>query len=794
LLEHRTRKKTGALKNQTAAPALQRREAAAMRTGGNEGTKSKSSKGPAPKKRKRGWGGKALQRLFHYLGRRDQQLNEELLKTLSVPKAVRPKLYLSLRAKALPVRKGPARKSKQRPAHPATQALANSLVQAATLLNTQPRPRSRLRVGLAAAVGIQAPRWESIGPTQIPNGQTYGTNTIAVIGRVACIAVDPGDAKHLLCGSAGGGIWESTNQGTSWAPRTDQMPSLATGAIAFDPGNAKTVYAGSGEGNFYYNLGAGIYRSTDGGTTWQVHASAPFIGVGFFALVVDPNKTSRLYAGTTAGLYVSGDSGKTWTQRRAGLCWAISAAKGGANAEILAACQDGLFASTSGGATFTAVSLPSKPAATWSRLAVDHVAGTPDVAYVFGAAGDKGHFWRRSGGVWKKAAKLPTGLEVSQADYDWYVAAAPDDAKRVYLGAIDGYRGDLTGAVWKWTNITTNNKNSIHPDQHCLAFAPGDSKTIFAGSDGGLFLSRTAGAKWEALNNGMAITEVEYLAFDPDDWRWIMAGTQDNGTLNYTGTTSWLQIAQGDGGDCGVNPLNAKEVYHSYYYVSLEGSTNKAKTWTDLKPQDMESLFYPPVSVFGQTVCIGGTALQVSRDRGANWTLFKLKLAARDVATSSCMPDADTIYVGTQFGQVFKAVWGGNTWTITSLTQPFKAYISCIATDPSNPQRLWVTSSWNTVGNGMVCGSNDGGATWSNVTGNLPPIPKNSVVVDPANENRVFIAADIGVYQSLDLGATWTPFSEGLPNAIAADLVFHAKARKLICGTRNRGVWVIDVP
>jgi len=766
-----------------------------MRTGGNEGTRrGRSSKGPAPKKRKRGWGGKALQRLFHYLGRRDQQLNEELLKILPVPKAVRPKLYMSERAKALPVRRGPARKSAQRPARPATQALANSLVQAATLLERQAPTRSRMRTTLEAAVGIQAARWQSIGPTEVPNGQTYGTNTIPVIGRVSCVAIDPGNAKHLLCGSAGGGIWESSDQGKSWAPRTDQMPSLAIGAIAFEPGNPKTVYAGSGEGNFYFNLGAGLYRSGDGGTTWQVHASAPFIGVGFFALVVDPNKTSRLYAGTTSGLFVSTDSGKTWTQRRPGLCWAIAAAKGGANAEILAACQDGVFASTSGGTSFTAVKLPSKPTAAWSRLAVDLVAGTPDVAYVFGAAGKKGHFWRRSGGTWTKAATLPSGLDVSQADYDWYVAASPDDPKRVYLGAIDGYRGDLSGSSWKWTNITTNGKNSIHPDQHCLAFAPGDSKTIFAGSDGGLFLSRNAGAKWEPLNHGMAITEVEYLAFDPDDWQWIMAGTQDNGTLCYTGTTSWMQIAQGDGGDCGVNPLNAKEVYHSYYYVSLEGSKNKAKTWTDLQPASMGALFYPPVSVFGQTVSIGGDALQVSRDRGDNWTLVKLKLSAKDVATTSCMPDADTIYLGTQLGLVFKATWAGNAWKIVALTQPFKAYISCIATDAGNPQRLWVTSSWNKVGNGMVCRSDDGGTTWANVTGSLPPIPKNSVVVDPANGDRVFVAADVGVYQTTDLGATWTSFSDGLPNAIAADLVFHAKARKLICGTRNRGVWVIDVP
>ena len=115
--------------------------------------------------------------------------------------------------------------------------------------------------------------WQSIGPDHIPNGQTYGTNRVDVIGRVSSIAIDPGNAKHILLGSAGGGIWESKNSGTTWQPRTDKMPSLAIGALTFDPSNGKRVYAGSGEGNFYANLGAGIYRSTDGGTTWTVLAS-----------------------------------------------------------------------------------------------------------------------------------------------------------------------------------------------------------------------------------------------------------------------------------------------------------------------------------------------------------------------------------------------------------------------------------------------------------------------------------------------------------------------------------------
>jgi len=93
-----------------------------------------------------------------------------------------------------------------------------------------------------------------------------------------------------------------------------------------------------------------------------------------------------------------------------------------------------------------------------------------------------------------------------------------------------------------------------------------------------------------------------------------------------------------------------------------------------------------------------------------------------------------------------------------------------------------------------VCRSDDGGATWTDCTAGLPNIPKNAVVVDPANSDRVWVGADVGVYESRDAGRTWSAFSAGLPNAIAADLLVHARDRKLICGTRSRGVWAIDVP
>jgi hypothetical protein len=719
-------------------------------------------------------GGKALQRLFAYLRRRDPAMRESVAAALVLPGAGQT-----------------ARKPRPRAA---AKSFAAALSKAAAGLS-----KGRGRARRAATRGVAgppsaAPPWHPLGPSVIPNGQTYGSNLINVIGRVACIAIDPKNPQHVLLGAAGGGIWESKNAGAAWSPCTDNMPSLAIGAIAFDPGNAARVYAGSGEGNFYYNLGAGVYQSTNGGTNWSVLAAAPFLGAGFYDLVVDPHNPQILYAATTQGFFKSVNSGGSWKQTRNAVCWDISVHPGGGTVELLAAFADGLFVSTNGGSSFTPVALPGKPAGAWTRLAVDRVTASPDVAYVFGAAGSRAFLWRRTGTAWASVTPpgSPSPMNLQQAWYDWYVACPPDNTQRVFLGAIDGFRGDLAGKVWKWTDITTQGPDSIHPDQHCLTFSPGNSNIIYAGSDGGIFRSANSGASWTALNSGLGITEMEYIAGDPTTPKWLMAGTQDNGTIGFTGTSVWKQIAQGDGGDCGVNQLNPSVIYHSYYGVSLERSVNKGGSWSPMNPPSLASLFYPPVEVFGGTVAIGAASLLVTRNGIPPWTTVPLGLTGNEVPSAMRDIDANNILVGTTTGRMLRLSWTGSAWSKTQLASPASRYISCIAVDPSNPQRFWVTISQ--VGGPSVYRSDNAGTSWINCSAALPKIPMNAVAVDPANYKRVWVAADVGVYETLNLGGSWAVFGSGLPNAMAADLLFHKQARVLFCATRNRGAWAIAVP
>lgn len=768
----------------------------------------------ATKRRKvRRPGGKVLQRLFTFLGQRDPTFNNDIVAVVPVPKAVRPNYALTKQAmKAKPVTTRSLKRTRRRP--PAAKSYAASIAKAAAKLNKRKRARASTRratarTRLAAPPPGAAGVWQEIGPRRVPNGQTYGSNKVDVIGRVASIAVDPGDPKHLLLGSAGGGVWESDDTGATWEPRTEQMPSLAIGAVTFDPTNSNRAYAGSGEGNFYSNLGAGVYKSTDGGTTWTVAASAPFVGVGFFDLVVDPSTPSTLYAATTQGFFRSTNSGASWSLRKAGQCWDISVHPSGGSTEILAAFGDGLFVSANAGSTFTAVALPSLPGSPWARLGVDRVTSSPDVAYVFGAAGGAAFLWRRTGSTWAAVTTPPVNddptqyspnkLEIGQAQYDWYVAAPANNTQQVFIGAIDTFRGTLSATAWQWKNVTTQGPNSIHPDQHALTFSPGNDNILYAGNDGGLYRSANGGASWKSLNEGLGICEIEYLASDPSTWQWLLAGTQDNGTMIYTGSQVWEHAADGDGGDCGVNQLNPDVIYHSFYDVSLERSANKGTSWTDLNPPPFSafvnpptSLFYPPVEVSGLTVAIGAKSVVVTRNGTAPWTTVSLGLASGELPSAMRAMDANTLLIGTTRGGMLRLSWNGTTWSKTVLSSPAPRYISCIAVDPSNVQRIWVTISQ--MGAGHVYRSDDAGATWINRSAGVPNIAVNAVVVDPANFQRVWVAADVGVYQTMDLGATWTAFSNGLPNAMAVDLLFHKQDRTLICATRNRGAWVVPVP
>jgi len=647
---------------------------------------------------------------------------------------------------------------------------------------------------LAAAPAPGAPSWRSLGPVTIPNGQTYGASRVNVSGRIAAIAMDPSDPAHLLVGAGNGGVWESADQGASWDPRTDGAATLTVGALVFDPHHPGAVLCGTGEGNWWFYLGAGILRSTDGGTTWSTLCRDPFLGQGFYDLRFDHSTPDRLLAGLTSGLYSSSDGGATWSQHSASRTWSVAFGAG----EALAASADGVHRSTDGGLTWTSVTLPGAPGA-FDRLAVAIAPSDPAVAYAWGAKGSQPYLWRRTVSGWARAS-TPPGLSTTQAWYDWFLAVAPDQSEEIYLGAIDAYRGNLHGNTWSWVDITTKGPSgdSIHPDQHAIGFEPGNPDRLYIGCDGGMFTSSDRGVTWQHLNNGLVISEFEYLAQDVTSSTWLFGGLQDNGSARWTGSSTWEHTADGDGGDCAVNRSNPTVVWHTYYGMSPEVSYSRGawNSWRSVSPpvpNGEGSPFYPPVECSltdGNTFAIAGNALYITRDNGSSWRRLPYPTAAS--GTSLAVPNADKVWVGTNGGQLFRTAWNGSTWSVlTASASPRPgAYLSDLLVSPSG-LTLWVTS--RTVGGARVLLSTDGGTTWHDRSANLPALPVNAIAVDPTDVDRLWVAADLGVYQTLDGGQSWSSFGTGLPNAYVGDLILNPVGRVLRAGTRNRGVWEVNV-
>jgi hypothetical protein len=205
----------------------------------------------------------------------------------------------------------------------------------------------------------------------------------------------------------------------------------------------------------------------------------------------------------------------------------------------------------------------------------------------------------------------PAGLSTGQAWYDWFLGVAPNNGNRIYVAGIEVYRGELSGTTWTWVNISNKGAtgDSIHPDQHAIAFDPVTPDTIYVGCDGGLFQSPNRGTNWTSLNRGLAITEIEYLDHDIGSSRYLLAGTQDNGSIRYTGSAVWEHAADGDGGDCSVGTVVPTTVFHSFFGMGMERSTTKGNfgSWGWIGPNVPAKLQCALLSSAGDTRRVGRT-------------------------------------------------------------------------------------------------------------------------------------------------------------------------------------------
>ncbi len=687
-----------------------------------------------------------------------------------------------------------------------------------------PNALQRARAQLAATRGarllgapppISGTQWQPLGPNAIP---LFGTS----VGRMSAIAVHPTNASVIYVGGAQGGVWKTVDGGASWTPLTDRECSLAMGSIALDPVNPDIVYAGTGEQHFsgdsYY--GCGLLRSTDGGATWtRLGASAFAPGAGgarISRVVLAPSTagtpaTTTVFAASDLGLFRSTDGGGTWSELLVGAlgcssfptCAATDLVIHPTNDSILYAAirTRGVYKTVDRGATWTA--LPSGfPTAQVGRINLALTPTAPDTLYASvhnTSTSQLLGIWRTldGGGTWTPLAASGASCG-SQCWYDMYITVHPTTPTTIYFGGVSLYRSTDAGATFQ--NITS----FIHVDQHLMTFDPQDPQTVYAANDGGIYRSTNGGTSWTSLNTGLELTQFyEGISLHPSDRTIVLGGTQDNGTLQYTGVPNWLFVLGADGGYTAIDHDNPTVRYAETQWTANSGFGGPRRSDGGgfvLKVNGIaagdRAQFIPPLvmdPVNAATLYFGTYRLYRTTDRAESWTAISPDLTGGSGTITAIAPAPTNrlaVYVGTNNGLLQLTTDGGASWAPRTSGLPNR-FVQDIAVDRADWQTAYVAVSG--FGTGHVFRTVNGGQTWNDVSGALPDVPVNAVILDPASRGIVLIGTDLGVFMSADSGGTWAPLDQGLPNVAVYDIAYNPATATLIAATHGRGMFQLQL-
>jgi photosystem II stability/assembly factor-like uncharacterized protein len=646
--------------------------------------------------------------------------------------------------------------------------------------------------------------WFQIGPTNRA-------------GRMKDIAIDPVDPLVMYAAAASGGLWKTTDGAVTWFALDDGLPSLGAGAVAIDPNDHNVVYLGSGEGHYNADavLGVGVLKSTDAGATWNTTGLSWDVtqGRAVNAIRID-GVNGTIMAATSIGLHRSTDGGASWTLVLGNeTCTDVEIRSD--DPQIMYACvgypwgtaTNGLYVSSDNGQSFTpVVDAVFPPTSQIGRCMVDYCDAVPTTVYftVSGTFGFNGTalvgVYRSidGGATWELRATSPNFYS-SQGWYDNVLAVHPVNPDVVFVGGIDIYK-TLNGGT-NWTRRTAWDAaesaiNYVHADQHAFAFHPNDPETVFAGCDGGIFRSTNGGTAWTARVGDLCTYQFYAMGQALQDSNLLMGGCQDNGSNLYTGADdTWDHVFGGDGGYCVIDYTNPNKIYAEWQFGNMVKSADGGSSWADFTAGITEDgawvtpfLIHPtnPLTFYSATKYVYRTT------NGHFWTKRSSQLSNSEMITMDiCESNPDWIYTVANARSVWYTNDGTTTWTACSVTGLPSRKAVMIAVDPHVPQRAVLVFSG--YGTGHVYRTTDAGASWADISGNLPDMPVNAVKFDPAQSSHLYIGTEFGVFRTTNGGVSWEPFMNGLPNVVVTDLRLHPTTRTLRAATYGRGMWETEL-
>ena len=672
--------------------------------------------------------------------------------------------------------------------------------------------------------------WVSIGPS---NGA----------GRTTGIALHPTDPNTLLIGTAGGGVWKSTDAGSSWVPLTDSLNDLSVGAIAIAPSNPDVVYLGSGEGGLAIDFipGIGFLKSTDGGANWILPSSV--LATQFFRISVNPNNANDLVVATNRGAFRSTDGGANFTSviNQATYREVSDIVRHPTNSPILYAATWDAFAwcaragncsfasprvlkSTDGGSTWIEKSsgIPaSTQTAEVNRMALAISPSNPSVLYLNSSTLDAStndevsHIYKTTNGgdSWIDLSAIAANSNRSishflgtQGWYDNTLVVSPTNENVVIAAGVGYIRSTDGGSSWQSAPFSSTS-TAPHVDVHDLRY---QGSRLYIANDGGVWSSPDNGQTAADHTAGLVTRQYYALFNDPVNRNRVIGGTQDNGTSRRgdAGGSLWTPVVGGDGFECGFNTLVPSIAYGTVQgeriFRTKESGPSGQPRFFEITPPYASGEGGPFLSILTidpkmPWIVYGGTTrVWRTTDAGDSWAPLPTTTtdgsAWQTISISAIAVNRgdNSVILTAKGANIFRSSDGGSTWVNASSGLPTNRGINNVETDYSNSLVAYAAIS-GTTGPGVFQTTN-GGASWTARSNGLPAFSTQVVRVDPTDPTVLYCGTDVGVYRSTDRGGSWLKFGNGLPSSSVHDLRILDDGSILRVGTHGRGIWELQVP
>ncbi|HLP12427.1 MAG TPA: T9SS type A sorting domain-containing protein [Flavobacteriales bacterium] len=670
--------------------------------------------------------------------------------------------------------------------------------------------------------------WEVAGPLNIN-------------GRINSVKVHPANSNIIYAGTAFGGVFKTTDGGNNWTAMFDDEAHLPIGNIELDPADPNRVWVGTGDKNISGTcyLGGGIYLSTDAGATWTNKGLTNTYVIS--EIIVDPSNSNTIYAATMGnpfnadnnrGLYKSTDGGTTWTNKLfindstgvvdlimdpndENTLYATSFTRMRRQyVSTYHSDQCKVYKTTDGGNTWNVLG-GGLPTGDVGRIGITISATNSNNLYAIVAdassyiegvykSTDAGATW-----VAKNSIDLETVGSCS-GGFAWYfgkIHVNPSNDNIVYVYGVDKFISYDGGDSWSlfapewWTY-------EVHADGHDLAFI--DDQNMIMATDGGLYKTTDNGFTWLDIDN-MPSTQFYHVTHLPNSAETFYGGAQDNGTIGGSkyNSPTWNWAFGGDGFKFYATQADTNM---RYYATQNGGIYFDDNGWVDVLDaagalaSDRFNWDTPyMLDRFDESIVYLGTE-KMNMMTGAPYGVFSpmsgdltdgpiFMLTSENTITTIDQNyfDQNKLYVGTGDANAWYTPDGGSNWIDISAGLPNR-YVTSITASPNVNGNVYISFSGyrNNDNTPHIYKSTSNGTGWTSIQGDLPNFAINDILVFPGNESRILVGTDAGVYQTLDGGTTWTRFGNNMPQVAVLELQLNETNEIIAAATFGRGIMVAN--